>query len=77
MNWKKYSISVCLSAIILALGFICVSESQSLRSQSSGKAGTSDYDPWLDVNDDGRIDGLDALAIWKAYGKTGDPQQNE
>jgi len=34
------------------------------------------YDPWLDSNDDGKIDLKDYFAVGKAYGTSGDPTKN-
>lgn len=31
------------------------------------------YDPWLDINDDGKIDMKDVAAVAKAFGSLGDP----
>jgi hypothetical protein len=42
-----------------------------IRSQSSGQ-----YDPWLDINDDGRINMDEIVAATTAFGSTGDPTKN-
>ncbi|MEM4713380.1 MAG: hypothetical protein QXQ61_02395 [Candidatus Bathyarchaeia archaeon] len=34
------------------------------------------YDPWLDSNEDGRIDMLDMYYTALSYGTTGDPTKN-
>jgi hypothetical protein len=39
-----------------------------IRSQTAGQ-----YDPWLDINDDGVIDGLDLIQGARAFGTAGDP----
>jgi hypothetical protein len=44
-----------------------------LYSPNYGWAGQGTYDPWLDVNDDGKIDVNDSIAVWQAYGTTGNP----
>jgi len=36
----------------------------------------SPYDPWLDYNDDGKIDGRDLLAMSRAFVSYGDPTKN-
>jgi hypothetical protein len=42
-----------------------------IRSQSSGQ-----YDPWFDINDDGRINMDEIVASTTAFGATGDPTKN-
>jgi len=46
LNWKSYLVAVLLSSIILALAFI----------HNSGSQTTPQYDPWVDLTDDGYID---------------------
>lgn len=55
--------ALCLSGVILALAFTQISSSQT----------TKQYDPWLDYNDDGRIDMRDIGMTCMAFGTTGDP----
>lgn len=38
--------------------------------------GLGTYDPWLDVNGDGKIDLKDYYTVGKAYGTLGDPTRN-
>jgi hypothetical protein len=42
------------------------------RSQSI-TAGIGEYDPWVDINDDGTINFLDAIMLGTAFGTTGTP----
>jgi len=63
LNWKNYLMALCLSGVILALAFTQISSSQT----------TKQYDPWLDYNDDGRIDMRDVVATVLAFGTKGDP----
>ena len=66
MNWKNYLVAVLLCSMILALAFI----------QNSGSQTTSQYDPWVDLNDDGYINAKDAVILGAAFGTTGDPTKN-
>jgi hypothetical protein len=52
--------------MILALAFI----------QNSGSQTTFQYDPWADINDDGKIDMKDIGYICRLFGTTGDPTKN-
>ncbi len=36
-------------------------------------SGVGDYDPWLDTNDDGKIDMKDIAAAARAFGTSGTP----
>ena len=58
--------------IIAVLAIFCLTATlfMILPIQSSPGNG---YDPWLDTNDDGKIDILDIAATAKAYGTTGTP----
>jgi hypothetical protein len=63
MNVKIYLIATMLSAIVLALIFVPMSGSQI----------TFQYDPWADINDNGKIDGTDITYICRLFGTAGDP----
>jgi hypothetical protein len=52
--------------MILVLAFI----------QNSGSQTTFQYDPWADINDDGKIDAKDIGYTCRLFGKTGDPTKN-
>ena len=53
-------ITFCLTAMLFSVRFT--------RSQAPGQ-----YDPWLDINDDGKILIEDVAWVSRAYGTTGDP----
>lgn len=55
--------ALCLSGVILALTFTQTSSSQTARN----------YDPWLDINDDGIIDIYDVVSVCIAYDSKGTP----
>jgi hypothetical protein len=63
MNWKNYLVAIMLTALMLALMFIPMSGSQT----------TPQYDPWVDLNDDGYINVKDAVILGAVFGTTGDP----
>jgi hypothetical protein len=52
--------------MILALTFI----------QNSGSQASKQYDPWMDINDDGRIDMRDITQLCLNFMATGDPTKN-
>jgi hypothetical protein len=39
-------------------------------------SGIGEYDPWVDINDDGRINILDAINLGSSFGTTGNPTKN-
>jgi hypothetical protein len=55
-----------MTALILALMFIPLSGSQTAMP----------YDPWADINDDGKIDAKDIGYTCRLFGKAGDPTKN-
>ena len=58
-------VNIILSAILLtSIGFIGVT------------AQTQQYDPWIDINEDGDINMLDAIRFAGVYGTSGDPAKN-
>jgi hypothetical protein len=63
LNWKSFLAAVVLTALMLSLAFIPLSGSQT----------TFQYDPWADINDDGKIDAKDIGYVCRLFGKTGDP----
>jgi hypothetical protein len=63
LNWKNYLVAVLLCSMILALAFI----------QNSGSQTTFQYDPWADINDDGKIDIKDVAYVSRLFGTFGDP----
>jgi len=66
MNRKQFGISM-LSAIILLTVIIA---------PRSGQQDNVSYDPWLDYNEDGRIDVNELYRLGEAYGSTGDATRN-
>ena len=66
MNWKNYLVAVLLCSMILALAFI----------HNSGSQTTFQYDPWADINDDGKIDAKDIGYTCRLFGTIGDPTKN-
>ena len=66
MNWKNYLVAVLLCSMILALAFI----------HNSGSQTTFQYDPWADMNDDGKIDIKDIAYSSRLFGTLGDPTKN-
>ena len=63
MNVKNCLVAAVLSAIVLALTFIPMSGSQTVMP----------YDPWADINDDGKIDIKDVSYTSRLFGTAGDP----
>jgi hypothetical protein len=66
MNGKNYLVAIMLTALMLALMFIPMSGSQT----------TVQYDPWADINDDGKIDIKDIAYSSRLFGTLGDPTKN-
>jgi len=66
LNGKNYLVAVLLCSMILALTFI----------QNSGSQASKQYDPWMDINDDGRIDMRDITQLCINFMATGDPTKN-
>ena len=64
MNLKNYLIAVILSGLVLALAFTHSAGSQ---------VGQFQYDPWADINDDGKINAWDIGYTCRLFGRTGDP----
>jgi len=60
---KNYLVAIMLTALMFALVFIPMSGSQT----------AVQYDPWADMNDDGKIDAKDIGYVCRLFGKTGDP----
>jgi hypothetical protein len=70
----KNCLIVSLSTILVStLVLASTTGGGNLYSPNYGWAGQGTYDPWLDVNDDGKIDVNDSIAVWQAYGTTGNP----
>jgi len=65
VNGKQFVIATVFAMVLLTMVFIPISSQQ---------LGT--YDPWLDYNEDGKIDIRDLATAAKAYGTLGDPTKN-
>jgi hypothetical protein len=63
LNGKNFLAATMLTALMLALMFIPMSGSQASKQ----------YDPWMDINDDGRIDMRDITQLCINFMATGDP----
>jgi hypothetical protein len=68
MTTKKNLIIVVLATFCLIATLFLIIPT---RSQTGGQ-----YDPWVDVNDDGKIDGKDIGTTAWAFGTAGDPTKN-
>ena len=65
MLLKKHLIVIVLAVFCLAAALFAV---MPINSQGAGE-----YDPWLDVNDDGAIEMRDVSSVARAYGTSGTP----
>jgi len=63
MNGKNLVIAILFSAVLLALAF----------SPMTGSQTTHEYDPWADMNDDGKIRIDDVRYVASKFGTTGRP----
>jgi len=63
LNRKNFLAATVLTALMFALAFIPLSGSQT----------TFQYDPWADINDDGKIDAKDIGYVCRLFGTTGTP----
>jgi len=66
LNGKNYLVAIMLTALMLALMFIPMSGSQT----------AVQYDPWADMNDDGKIDIKDIAYSSRLFGTLGDPTKS-
>jgi len=66
MGEKQFVIATLFALILLTVVFIPIAHQQN--------GGT--YDPWLDYNEDGKIDVNELNPLGQAYGTTGDPTKN-
>jgi len=63
---KKYLITGCLIGMFIILLVYAPTQTQTEK----------EYDPWADINDDGKIDVKDIYYLASIYGTTGDPARN-
>jgi hypothetical protein len=68
MITRKHLLLAIAATCLLTMFLITIAP---IRSQTAGQ-----YDPWLDVNDDGKIDGKDITPSARAFGTFGDPTKN-
>jgi hypothetical protein len=71
MTTKKDLVIVILATFCLTLTLFTI-----LPTHSSSSTATLEYDPWLDVNDDGKMDGKDIALTALVFGTAGDPTKN-
>jgi len=67
---KKYLTILSVAIVSVLLGSLFINNV--ILAQTSG----SEYDPWLDQNEDGIIDVNDLSPLGQAYGSSGDPTKN-
>ena len=66
---KKYLMILSIAVVSVLFGSLFVGNV--LLAQSSGE-----YDPWIDINEDGIIDVNDLASMGQTYGTSGDPTKN-
>ena len=62
--------------IILVCFLLAVALYPSITASQNSMASMGGYNPWVDYNDDGKINYLDLYSLAKAYGTTGDPTKD-
>lgn len=67
---KKYLMILSVAIVSVLLGSLFYNNV--ILAQTNG----SEYDPWLDYNEDGIIDVNDLSPLGQAYGSSGDPTKN-
>jgi hypothetical protein len=60
--------------IIVALATFCLTSTLFMIASTRSQPGQ--YDPWYDLDDDGKISILDAIDLSNVYGTSGDPTKN-
>jgi len=72
MKIRKDLIIVVLATFCLTFALFTI-----LPTGSNYKASSiGEYDPWIDINDDGKIDMKDVRSVAISFGTTGDPTRN-
>jgi len=66
MDGKQFAVAMLLAIALLTVAFIPLAHQQ----------GGGSYDPWLDYNEDGKIDVNELSPLGQAYGTSGDPTKN-
>lgn len=63
--------------IVIAIGIVCILlGSFFVNNVILAQTGDSEYDPWLDYNEDGTVDASDLFDLSKAYSSSGNPTKN-
>jgi len=71
MTTKKDLVIVILATFCLTLTLFTI-----LPTHSSSSTATLEYDPWEDIDGDGKITLYDAVSLLNSYGAEGDPTRN-
>lgn len=66
MNGKQFGVSMLFAIILLTV----------TTAPRSGQQDSASYDPWLDYNEDGKIDVNELYQLGEAYGSAGDSARN-
>jgi len=66
VNRKHLMMSVLIALVLLTVAFTPISSQQ----------GVHHYDPWADINSDGKMDGKDIAFTAAGFGTLGDPTRN-
>lgn len=59
--------------VIAVLSTFCLTVTLFAVIPTRSSPGIGDYDPWYDINDDGKIDGRDLTVLARAFGSSGTP----
>lgn len=62
--------------IVAVLSSFCLASTLFMIMPTISSPVIGEYDPWLDINDDGKIDIKDIAASARAFGTLGDPTKN-
>jgi len=69
INKKGLMIAILVGSILVVALYPKMATSPNMTSPS-------EYDPWIDYNDDGKVDYMDLYSLAKAYGTSGDSTKN-
>jgi hypothetical protein len=62
--------------VVMALAAFCLTATLFMILPTKSNPGVGEYDPWVDLKEDGTIDIYDAIILGNAYGTSGDPTKN-